>query len=212
MNRAELRDHLARLVSRHEDATLGDIPLGALIEEVLAVLRRNRLRLPHELALLIKALAMNEGMGARLDPDFRLGDVLAHYAERLIGAEISPAALARRYKEAGLQAAELAIELPEQLHRVLNAIDREGLQLLPATQLEQLIARNERQTNRLVTAMIGAAVIQGWPWCGPPDARRGDLRSRAARGRVVRNRPLEAATVARPLRQPLRAPAAERPR
>ena len=162
VKRADLRDDLAGLVSRYEDATLGDIPLGALIEEVLAILRRHRLRLPHELALLIKALAMNEGMGAWLDPEFRLGDVLAPYAERLIGAELSPAALARRFKEAGLQAAELGIELPEQLHRVLSAIDREGLQLqLPAAQLEQLIARNERQTNRLVTAVIGAAVIQG---------------------------------------------------
>ena len=69
------------------------------------------------------------GNGARLDPEFRFGDVLAPYAQRFMAGELSPAAFARRLGEAGFEAAQLGLGLPEQLRRLLAAIDGEGLQL-----------------------------------------------------------------------------------
>jgi ubiquinone biosynthesis protein len=161
VDRNRLRDDLGRLVERYEGRAIGDLPLGALIEEVLAILRRHRLRLPRELALLLKAVVMNEGIGARLDPQFRLGDVLAPYAQRFMARELSPAAFAQRLGRASLEAAQLGVELPEQLRRLLAAIDSSGLQLhLRSEDLELLAEHDQRRDRRLVAGMIAAAVIE----------------------------------------------------
>ena len=161
VDRRRLRDDLARLVERYEGRAVGELQLGALAEEALAIVRRHRLQLPPELALLVKMVVMNEGMAARLDPDFRLGDVLAPYARRLAAQRLTPAALARRLGDAGVSAAQLAVDLPEQLPRLLAALE-DGVPLhLRADELEPLVARAERLGNRLVAGMIAAALIDG---------------------------------------------------
>lgn len=112
VNRASLRQDLERLTSSYYGRSLGEIPLGALLEEAFSVLRRHRLRLPPNLLLLLKMTVMNEGMGTRLDPDFHLVTVIAPYAERLILRQYSPARIARQLSRTGLEAAQLGVELP----------------------------------------------------------------------------------------------------
>lgn len=160
VDRRALRADLAALLARYAGRALGEIPLAHLIEEMLAIVRRHRLRLPRELALLLKMLVMSEGMAQRLDPEFQLGAVLAPYARRLVAAQLSPAGLARRLGQAGMEAAQLGVELPEQLRRLFDALDRGDLDVhLRADELEPLLVRAERLGNRLVAGVIAAAFI-----------------------------------------------------
>jgi ubiquinone biosynthesis protein len=162
IDRQRVQEDLARLMARYQGRAIGDLPIGALIEEVLGILRRHRLQVPRELALLLKAIVMNEGIGAGLDPGFALGRVLAPYAQRFMARELSPAAVARRLGHAALEAAEVGIELPEQLRSLLAAIDSRGLEVhLRADDLELLVARARRLDNRLVAATVAAALIEG---------------------------------------------------
>jgi len=50
--------------------------MGPLLRDMLSVERRHRLRLPRELALLIKTMVMCEGVAAQIDPEFLLIGVL----------------------------------------------------------------------------------------------------------------------------------------
>ena len=162
VDRRRLRDDLGALVRQYAGRSVGELPLGRLIDEVLTIVRRHRLQLPREVALLLKMTVMSEGMAVRLDPEFRLGDVLAPYARQLVAHQFSPAALARRLGQAGLEAAQLGAELPDQLRRLLDAVDGGGLEVhLRADELEPLLARMERLGNRLVAGMIAAAFIEG---------------------------------------------------
>ena len=74
----------------------GAIAIAPLIDEVFAIMRLHRLRLPYELVFLLKMVVMNEGMAAQLDPESQLGKVLAPYARRLVARQLSPDVLARR--------------------------------------------------------------------------------------------------------------------
>ena len=162
VDRPALRADLERLIGRYAGRAIGELPLGALIGEVLGILRGHRLQLPRELALLVKAVVMVEGLGARLDPKFRLGDVLAPYAQRFVAGALSPAAVARRLRDAGLEAAQLGMELPEQLHRLLDLLENDGLRVgLRADDLEALAVQARRRNNRLVGAVMLAALGQG---------------------------------------------------
>ena len=128
----------------------------------MAIVRHHHLQLPRELALLLKMVVMNEGMAARLDPDFRLGEVLGPYARRLVARQLSPAAFARRLGQAGIDVAQLGAELPDHLRRLLAVLEGSGLDVhLRADEIEPLVARAERLGNRLVAGVIAAAFIEG---------------------------------------------------
>lgn len=157
-----LRGDLATLIGRYEGRAIGEVPVAQLVQDVLAVVRHHHLQLSRDLALLLKMLVMTEGLGVRVDPEFHLGDVLAPYARQFVTPQLSLAGLARRLGHAGMDAAQLGVELPEQLRRLLTVLDRSGLEAhLRADELEPLIARIERLGNRGVAALIAAAFING---------------------------------------------------
>lgn len=172
-DRAGLREELARLLDRYAGRPVGELPVGVLITEVLGIVRHHHLQLPPELALLLKAVVMNEGMAVQLDPEFRFGEVLAPYAERFMARELSPAAVARRLGQAGLEAAQLGLELPEQLRRLLAVVSSDGLQVrLHPDDHELITARLGRSDNRLVAGMLTAALIRGLVEIALADPRR----------------------------------------
>jgi ubiquinone biosynthesis protein len=105
---------------------------------------------------------MDEGVAADLDPEFRLIEALRPYAYRQLLAELSPPALARRVEELGVDLVDLAVDFPGQLHRLLELLTEDGLGVhLRAAELEPLVARAERLGNRIVAAVLAAAVIDG---------------------------------------------------
>jgi len=160
VDRATLRNDLARLLARYSGLSVGDIPLGAAIGDVLEIVRRHRLTLPPDLALLLKVVIMDEGMAAQLDPDFALGNVLAPYATRSLIRRPSLAAALRRIESMGFDLAELVDEFPAQLGRLLDAVEAGGIEVhLRAAELEALVTRVERVANRIAASVLAAAVI-----------------------------------------------------
>jgi ubiquinone biosynthesis protein len=160
VDRERLREDLAQLLARYSNRDPGDLHFGAVSGEILEVVRRHRLRPPRDLALLMKTFVMNEGMAEQLDPDFRLVEELRPYVYRHLAAELSPAALARRARQAGADLAELAEEFPEQLHRILELAASGGFEVhLRTAELEPLVGRVERVANRIAGAVLAAAVI-----------------------------------------------------
>ena len=59
---------------------IGELQIGAVFGEILAVIRRHRLRLPADLMLLLATVVMCEGVALQLDPDFLLQPVLLRWA------------------------------------------------------------------------------------------------------------------------------------
>ena len=162
LDRAGLRRDLEQLFTRYSGRALGEIAIGPLLESALAVVRRHHLQLPPNLALLLKTMIMNEGMGVRLDPDFRLPTVLAPYAERLILQQLAPPRLARRLSQASMDVARLGVELPQQMRRILGDLERGDLAVrVRPEDVEPLMRRFEQLANRIVLGILAAAFIAG---------------------------------------------------
>ncbi|MFI8412089.1 ABC1 kinase family protein [Paeniglutamicibacter gangotriensis] len=161
VDRGALRRDAARFIRLYEGRQLSEVEIAPLITQMLAILRNHRLQLPREMAMLLKMVLMTEGMGVRLDPEFSLGEILRPYAKRLAQDRFSPRTLADRLGRAGLEAAELGMELPEKLRALLDSMDA-GVEVhLRAEELEPLVGRMERIGNRLVAGVIAAAFIRG---------------------------------------------------
>ena len=161
-----LRRDVAAFVRRYEGRALGDVRVGALANEVFAVMRRHHLQLPRDLVLMLKMMVMTEGIGAQLDPQFQLGTVLRPYAEQLVIDRLSAHAIGRRLRQAGMDAAQLGVELPETLRRLVRALDRDldrdrSLINVSIDEIDPLVDRMERLGNRFIAGMIVASVIEG---------------------------------------------------
>lgn len=105
---------------------------------------------------------MDESITEVLDPDFRFEHALAPYVERHLASAFSPAALARRAEQLGMEVGELAADLPGQFRRLLEMVEEGQFDLhLRTDELQPLVRRVERVGNRVAISILAAAVIDG---------------------------------------------------
>src|SRR5262249_57432524 len=108
----------------------------------------------------MKVLVMDQGMAAALAPEFKLEEVLAPYAQRLVQQQLAPEHLGPRLQQTLTAALQLGVELPEQLRRLMASLDRGGLEVrLNPNDLDALAKRNQRIGNRVVAALLVSAAV-----------------------------------------------------
>jgi ubiquinone biosynthesis protein len=163
VDRPQLTSDVERLLERYVDVSFDDVPLGNALSELLHVLRRHQLRLPANLAALVKALAMCEGILQALDPESSLSDYLQPMAGKLIYHGIAGGDDAvGRLRDSALDAAELSIELPRRIDRVLGEIERGNLRVWARVEdADMLLRRLEHMVERANLTMLAAACIVG---------------------------------------------------
>ena len=163
VDRPQLTSDLERLLERYVDVSFDDVPLGNALGELLHVLRRHQLRLPSNLAALIKALVMCEGILQALDPESSLTDYLQPMAGKLFYHGIAGGDhAAERLRDSALDAAQLSIELPRRIDRVLGEIERGNLRVWTRVEdADPLVKRLEHMVERVNATMLAAACIVG---------------------------------------------------
>jgi ubiquinone biosynthesis protein len=163
IDRPLLMSEIERLLERYVDVAFDDVPLGNALGELLHVLRRHHLRLPSNLAALIKALVMCEGILQTLDPESSLADYLQPMAGKLVYQGIAGGDDAvDRLRDSALDMAQLSIELPRRIDRVLGEIERGNLRVWARVEdAEPLIKRLEHMVERANATMLAAACIVG---------------------------------------------------
>ncbi|MDB5040047.1 MAG: hypothetical protein JWN27_773 [Candidatus Eremiobacteraeota bacterium] len=181
IDRPQLTNDVERLLERFVDVSFDDVPLGNALGELLHVLRRHQLRLPSNYAALIKALVMCEGILQSIDPESSLADYLQPMAGKLVYQGIAGGeGAADRLRDSALDAAQLSIELPRRIDRVLGEIERGNLRVWTRIEdADSLIQRLEHMVERANATMLAAACIvalaivlqiyrpQGWQqWIG----------------------------------------------
>ncbi|MCK6090747.1 ABC1 kinase family protein [Micrococcus endophyticus] len=162
LDRRALRLEVSRITGRLEGRDLSDIRVDQLVGQIFGIVRRHRLALPPELVQLFRMLIIVDGLGKRLHPGFDYTRVLNPFAVRVAGEELDPRRVAGRIGQAGLAAAELGLDLPEYARKVIDHLEDGGLDVTLRTgELEPLVARMERTGDRVVAALVVAAMITG---------------------------------------------------
>ena len=87
VDRPLLEQDLAGFLEQYIGTPLDQLRIGPLLTKLMRVVRAHRLRLPSDLALLLKTVMMCEGVAAQLDPGFELVPILVPYAARMFPDE-----------------------------------------------------------------------------------------------------------------------------
>ncbi len=162
IDRAALSAEIDRMLERYVPATLEEMHFGEALGEMLELIRRFGLRLPGNLALLFKALAMTEGLLESVEPDATLNDHLEPLVEKLMYGQLSGDDWIERARESAYDAAELSIELPRRLDRVMGEVERGNIRVWARIEdLETMVSRFEQTIERANLTMLAAACIVG---------------------------------------------------
>ncbi len=149
-------------VDQYHGVALKQLKLGAMLSDLVAILRQHRLALPTDLSLLVKAFVTLEGMGRELDPDFDMAGEAMPLLEQVLRARYTPVAIVRRGWRTAGEVLALMAGLPRDLSRLLRAARRGRLEMhIDVTHLKHVGNQLDSAANRLVVGIVIAALIIG---------------------------------------------------
>jgi ubiquinone biosynthesis protein len=159
-DRSRLRRDLERLLGKYSGATLKDIHLQEILEEITTLCSRHRLSIPSNLWLLGKSLAMIEGLGLQLDPDFDFFAVSEPYVQELKQQMWLPKAewgQALLYQ--GADWIEFMNMLPRAGRQFLEKAERNELLEIGLKDSGRLLGGLSRLVNRLSLSIVIAGLV-----------------------------------------------------
>ncbi|MCE9619950.1 MAG: AarF/ABC1/UbiB kinase family protein [Planctomycetes bacterium] len=158
----ELRADVQGILAEFQGTPLDRLNLGKVLQNFFATLRAHKIQCPADIMLLIKALSTIESVGRDLDPSFEMSSFVRPYLERLVNKRYTPSAILGRLRRSLLQYAELAEELPGELHDVITQLRRNKLAInLEHKGLGRLTSTIEHASRNISFALIIAAMFVG---------------------------------------------------
>lgn len=162
VDRAALRRDLTRLLRKYRGLPLEAIHAQEVMRDVTPIAFRHHLRLPSELWLLGKTLAMMEGIALKLDPSFDIIGFSRPHIRRFLVRTIFPGNLVPRLLKTGGDWSDLLGLLPRIGSQLLLQAERGELGMtLEHKGLDQALNRLDRSANRISLSVLLAALIVG---------------------------------------------------
>jgi ubiquinone biosynthesis protein len=161
-DRPLLKFDIVELVDRYHGLPLAKLDAEHVIYDVLQILRRHRITLPVNLALIARMMAISAGVGRLLDPEFDLLVVAKPFVASFVERQLDPRSKLRKLTAtmAGYQA--ILRDLPADLEEILAKIKKGAMSVaLHHEGLDRFILEMDRSSNRLAFGLIVAALIIG---------------------------------------------------
>ncbi|MEK6680589.1 MAG: 2-polyprenylphenol 6-hydroxylase [Nitrospirota bacterium] len=162
VNIREFRLDIVDFLDRYYDVPLSQLNLTEVLNEIIQIVARHRIKVMPEVMLLVKALITIEGIGRELDPDFNMVEHARPFAEKLVKERVSPRNIIRGIGKMTQEVNELLRVLPSETLQIVRKLRKGTLEIdLKLRHLEALIAKLDRVSNRITFSIIIAAIIVG---------------------------------------------------
>jgi ubiquinone biosynthesis protein len=162
LNRLQLERQVSLLLGRFRRGGPGDRQIGRLVLELIYLFASNGIAIARDYTLLAKAVLAIEEAGRSLDPEFDIAQIAKPFLEQLSWERWNPLTLAKQTGWFFLSALSRLQELPDNLQRLLQRIEEEGISLnLKHEGLLGLEETLSSAANRLTLAVIIGALIIG---------------------------------------------------
>jgi ubiquinone biosynthesis protein len=161
-DRRNLARDLDRLRMRYYGLDLEKIRARSFVEDLMNLAFANRLKMPSDLVLVFKAIAMLEGISLQLDPDMNIFSEVEPYVRDALLELQSPVTRLKTIADQMRESTEAMMMIPKQLQRMLEGMESgEGSLSMTMKGLDEPTARITAAANRLVMALLALAFIIG---------------------------------------------------
>ncbi len=153
---------LTDLVESYYEIPLKELKMDKVLPNVLNVISQNKIKIPPDLFLLIKALITMEGVGKKLYPDFDAVTRTKPFVTKLIRQKYSPKMIAREIRKLAKELYRFTRILPKDLTLIFNKIKKGKLKIeFEHKGLENLISEMDKVSSRISFSVVIAALIIG---------------------------------------------------
>lgn len=158
LDEAALANDVADFVGNYSTQSLDQFDLSGALLDMTEIIRRYRIMLSPQVAMLIKVLVTLEGTSKLLSPRFCLMEVMQPFQKGMLLRRLSPARQLRKLRRLWVEMEYLAEVVPQQITRIMEQIqagkfdvhlDHRGL---------------GPSVNRLVLGMLASAMFLGSSW------------------------------------------------
>jgi ubiquinone biosynthesis protein len=140
-------------IADYLSGSLAEIDLSGMLQELIAIIHTYHIIAPANIIMLGKMLALLEGTGRLLDPDFDLWELAQPYYRQVIERRYAPDKLLRVATRTYRDWRRLLMNFPREMASLLRDISQGELQVrLQVGGLDQVV-------NRVVYGVVTAAII-----------------------------------------------------
>lgn len=176
VDRKGLGRDLRRTIMRYYGLPLNEIPAMEVWEALEPVIYEYNLRVPSDYWLLIKTVAIMEGVGLGLDPEFDMVAAAQPYLGRLFRQLWMPSTWGSSLLRMGTDWTDFVGNFPRQSTHILKQLERGDLEIrIRIPELEETNRSLNQMVNRLIYGVIVAAMTVAlallipqvdltWPW------------------------------------------------
>ncbi|MDP3911690.1 MAG: AarF/UbiB family protein [Gemmatimonadales bacterium] len=159
----EFRQRVAEVVSRNQDATLGELQVGRAFLDMAKHAGETGVRMPAELTMLGKALLNLDGIGRILAPEFDPAQSIRRNAAKIMRQRMIKTVSPGNMFSGLLEVKDLVMRLPGRINKILDATadNKLGLKIDTGIDAQGFMMGLQTVANRITGGLILAALIVG---------------------------------------------------
>jgi ubiquinone biosynthesis protein len=158
----ELSGAVEEFLGRYAGKSMGLMDLSAMVGDLLALVRDNRLTMPPDQAMLLKVFVSLDGAFKKLDPGFDIMVAIQPTLHEAVIDQLSPQALGKRGLKLFTQYLELFADLPKEIRRGIYSAKSGNLKIrVELSELDELQRVVMRAGRLLAAAGITSALVIG---------------------------------------------------
>ncbi|MBI2650318.1 AarF/ABC1/UbiB kinase family protein [Candidatus Woesearchaeota archaeon] len=156
----QLKSDISFAIQPLQGSSIKDIKVSSVLEEVIDIALRHKLKVPASFVLFGKTIITLEGIAIEYDPNFKIIESIRPFTEKIIAKRSSPLYAwkslvhsIRRYKK-------FAESFPEKAEKALDKIQRGSIKVdIEDTDIKQLALEIDRSSNRVAYGLLIAALL-----------------------------------------------------
>jgi len=161
-NRTQLEKDVADFLGRHLYRPLGEIEFSKLMQHLLELATKNRMRILPDIFLMLKALSQVENIARELYPDFDMIQAVTPFIRDVKVSRLAPGRLMEDVVRLIEQSYEFLTDFPKDLLEISHSLRQKKMSFtLVLKDLDKMLATHDQISNRISFAIIIAALIIG---------------------------------------------------
>lgn len=162
LNQRLLQREVLDIMDVYHNIPIREINVSQLLWDIAGLLQEHHIKLPTDMAVMIKALVTAEGTARQLYPDLNVVAETEPYIEKLAMEQWKPKTIWRSIRRSLNHLYNLQKQLPAKIERIVEKVDHGELSIqFQHKNLEGMRGTLENIANRLTLGVIIAAMIIG---------------------------------------------------
>ena len=156
----QLKSDIGFIIQPLQHASIKEIKVSSVLEEILDIALRHKLRVPASFVLFGKTIITLEGVAIEYDPNFKLVETTKPFIEHLIAKRTNPLYIWKNFVHNMHKYRKFAEEFPEKAERALDRIQKGTIKVdIEDTDIKKLALEIDRSSNRVAYGLLIAALL-----------------------------------------------------